>query len=368
MICPNGKVTNTSGNGIQCECDKHFKLNDTTKRCQLEPICGENGIGRNDCHARNAYCFTDETKLGEYKCICPFGKFPENHKDKSIDVRELNSTCIDFCSLKEQVTNCSQRNAKCDPTKILSKLMTIKDPNDIFKNNINSDDYCVCSPGYIMKGKWCVIATFTAEFNLTIKNTFFDSNNNLIINKKSSSSESNKRKKRDTEIRATFELDKLDEKFKADYTGFMIEMESQNIENKKFDSQLKNFTNMLLVENYLLNELIRIFKNAEYFPSNGRNWMRIRSCERNGDFFNCQFSINMDRKLEKGENLGSKILNQCDPVTGDTKLCAFQKDPNATKPTYPDFSQNDIFSLIIDQESAGKTFFKKHDVRNFVSF
>jgi hypothetical protein len=73
----------------------------------------------------------------------------------------------------------------------------------------------------------------------------------------------------------------------------------------------------------------------------------------------------MNRPLNKDENLGSKILNQCDPVTGDTKLCVFQK---ATKPTYPDFSRNDVFSLIIDQESAGKTFFKKHDVRNFFLF
>lgn len=315
VICPKG-LNQTIENKLSCNCDESYKLNDKNT-CDLKPICGKGGIGRIDCDSRNAECFTNKTNIGNYECKCPVGKVFD-------DPDSTNNTCIDQCLYKDRSKVCSNINAICDPTRIVSE-------------NGSIEQFCVCKPGYVWKAidskKVCVYGKYTAEFTLSIKNTFHD-----LVNKISQTEPKLVRSKRQTERTS------LDNSY--DLSGFANDLKSMNEENNKLVERIQNG----LKAQHLANTLVDILKTVIESTSfkEAKDSLTVEKCSINSDnYYNCIFTLNLKKPVQNYGNLNEELVNNCIPYSGESENCFFPQQKNS-------LHSNNYFSLVINKELLAK--------------
>jgi hypothetical protein len=340
-ICPNGKLTNTTNNKLACDCGSAFKLN-KNYTCDLKPICGKGGIGRKDCDSRNALCFVNDQKAGDYYCKCPPGK---EFDDKNITgTISTNSTCVDFCSFDTRRADCKKKNAECNPV----------------QNNNETDDrkLCYCRNGF----HWgknskneliCVIGLHTVEFSLSIKNTFYDQSDEKPAVKLAKTQPKLIRSKRSTDIR---------EIFRADMNGYFDDLKSMNMENNKLEDEMEKKLEPLRFREKLLDIVKNIVSWTNFKDSKDR--IAVKECKFSSNFYNCLFTIGLQKPLKDYGNVSfnEQLLELCISYPGEPKNCFFPK-PKQPENRFYDSSQSDIlYSLIIDKEKLAKSTVKKYNV------
>jgi hypothetical protein len=315
VICPKGKLSQTIENKLSCNCDESYKLNDKNT-CDLKPICGKGGIGRIDCDSRNAECHTNKDNIGNYECKCPVGKVFD-------DPNSTNKTCIDKCLHKDRSKSCSHVNAICDPTRIESESDSIE------------EKFCVCKPGYVWKAidsrkSKCVYGKYTAEFALSIKNTFHDLDDGL-----SQTQPKLVRSKRQTEHTVSYDL-----------SGFANDLKSMNEENNKLNDRIQNG----LKPHHLANALVHILKTVIESTSfkEEKESLTVEKCSINSDnYYNCIFTLNLKKPVEYYENLNEELANNCISYSGEPGNCFFPRQKNPS-------DSNNYFSLVINKELLAK--------------
>ncbi len=308
VICPKGKLNRTNENKLSCNCDEFYKLNDKNT-CDLKPICGKGGIGRIDCDSRNAQCFTNKTNIGNYECKCPDGKVFDDHNS-------TNNTCIDKCLHKDRSKLCSNINAICDPTRIVS-------------GNQSIEQFCVCKPGYVWKAidskNVCVYGKYTAEFTLSIKNTFHD-----LVNKLSQTEPKLVRSKRQTEQTVSYDL-----------SGFANDLKSMNEENNKLMDRIQNG----LKAQHLANTLVDILKTVIESTSfkEAKDSLTVEKCSINSDnYYDCIFTLNLKKPVQNYGNLNKELANNCISYSEEPGNCFFPRQKNS-------LHSNNYFSLVINK-------------------
>ncbi len=332
-ICPNGKLTNTTDNKLACDCGSAFKLN-KNYTCDLKPICGKGGIGRKDCDSRNALCFVNDEKAGDYYCKCPPGQeFDEKNS--------TNITCVDFCSFGTRSADCKKRNAECNP----------------IQNNNETDPkkLCFCRNGF----HWgknnenediCFIGKYTVEFSLSIKNTFYDQSGEKPAVKLA--------KTQPKLIRTIKEI------FSIDLNGYFDDLKSMNIENNKLEDIMEKKLEPLRFRKKLLDIVKNITSWTNFKGSEDR--IAVKECESSSNFYNCLFTIGLQKPLKDYGNVSfnEQLLKLCISYPEEPKNCFFPKlKPKEPENRFYDSSQSDIlYSLVIDKEKLAKSTVKKYNV------
>lgn len=288
--------------------------------CKLKTICSEESDeGRKECNRRLAKCEMDETKIGNYKCVCPPGKvFPDGEQFKdSVDLH--NKSCIPVCDLYGRENDCAAYNAKCNPW----KLQNLKDPEK--PQNINQ--YCDCSPGYYMapegsKHKGCILATYSANLKLIVKNVYPFPNNlkvsSVLPDYYRSNPEVNIRKKRATSI---------DPQYSIDPNGYYSALDKQNILNNKIDEDAQrllekyNFVDFMQTRFYEALETIEMIKSKDKVGISNCEIMKDKT-----NFYECDIVIALEKHFDEVKSVIEKLSEKCDGEAHSRRadICFFQ--------------------------------------------
>ena len=282
-------------NELVCDCGHYY--NKTDKHlCSLKPICGEGSDGRKDCDRRNKLCFVDSNEKG-YFCAgfdrndrngCPPGMFDDN------------GFCIDNCKDRQR-EDCSRYNAYCDSSLPKKHIETI-------------GDYCRCRPGFVQRGSGssfrCIAGKYTVQFSLIIKNTILDNQKPIHL------------------------IEELkDDSFSADLIGYYKEIKIAHDVNldrmREFAEKSQGFTRHNIILGYA-KRLIE--KTNDYHKL--KDDLKIQKCEEKENYFNCLFTLTLDKKQsEYPEQLNKQLSSLCVPFE-NSQECFFPFNQPASSSYY----------------------------------
>ena len=273
-VCPGGKVT-IKNNKYACDCQDGYELDDKTNRCNLKPICSENGSGWKECSKRNAICTIDSSDLTKPKCQCP-----ENTDWWPISDNSSSSKCVDFCQIGNRRQQCDKINADCVPTKHPGAY-------DL--------SFCQCRPGTTLQGDQCVVSSISYQFSLELQ-SYFDLDNMTVPIFSGNDVDYTKM----SPVLRQFinEKDKTQQANKAIIDKAMEEYKKKFIEERNL-----NLTKMILSG---------IYKDLDS--------LAIVNCSSNKDNHNCVYTININAK-ETGLNLPNEIRKKCKDIPNEPDMC-----------------------------------------------
>ncbi len=309
---------NISSNGeLECNCPEGFRKDDNNQTCILKTLCNAGDIGRIECEKRSAKCVMDENKLGEFYCECPEGKiFPDGKHISTPE--EHNSSCISLCDLHGKENNCSAWNGKCNPWK-LQNIQNPTGPHSI-------EDYCDCSPGYFMatdkKRTGCILATYSANLKLIIKNTFHYPKNlgiaSVLPNYYRSPSKSILRKKR--QVKFLENNYKIDEEgfYSAKHQEYILNSQIDELESRKLDKY--RFVDEMRTKFYEILETIEIIDSKEK--------VGIKKCEimeNQPDYYECEIVVVLSKHYDSEKSVIDGLKGKCSeiPHSNNPDICFF---------------------------------------------
>ncbi len=330
-VCPDGKL-NTTSNVLACDCGDKFLLNPTTNTCYLIPICGVGGNARTECDSKNALCITQEDTVGSYICECPVGKMMN-------DSDLVHQQCIDVCDFKSRKSLCSKIQATCNPTKLFN---TTIENNEI----LNVKEFCDCNPGYVWRktssngSDECVIGMFTAQFSLSIKNTF----------------------KEELDFKFVSSPGSVDPNFYLDSNGYANELVSKNEENIKLQNETYQQTRNYSLYDFLIEELKPILELYNYVKSPDQ--IAIKDCQLNNNYYDCKVVVYLAKyfgDLGTNANLSHQLGQICIDTSDSSNDCFFLRKSSG-KFTKEFISDSQQFSLIVNKKELAESSFEKYKV------